>query len=190
MAAISSTVTICSCRKTWFFHNPNTFPKQSIFLATNRRSFSVSNSVDANASSAQTESADVESQSPIETPQGTPSLISALNVERALRGIAITDVDHYGRLGLLRGCSYDQIADAYRKNIEEVMNRGLEEEEVQKEMELLNESHSILSSVEERRMYDWSLARSEAPDRYVWPFEIDITQTPTQPPPPQVQHPS
>lgn len=87
MAAISSTVTICSCRKTWFFHNPNTFPKQSIFLATNRRSFSVSNSVDANASSAQTESADVESQSPIETPQGTPSLISALNVERALRGI-------------------------------------------------------------------------------------------------------
>lgn len=48
------------------------------------------------------------------------------------------------------------------------------------------ESYSILSSVEERRMYDWSLARSENPERYAWPFEADITQTPTQPPPPQV----
>lgn len=48
------------------------------------------------------------------------------------------------------------------------------------------ESYAILSSEEERRFYDWSLARSDKPDRYVWPFEVDITQTPTQPPPPQV----
>ena len=44
----------------------------------------------------------------------------------------------------------------------------------------------ILSSEEERRLYDWSLKRAENPDRYVWPFETDITQIPTQPAPPQV----
>lgn len=48
------------------------------------------------------------------------------------------------------------------------------------------ESYNILSSEEERRLYDWSLARSERPERYVWPFEVDITETPTQPPPPKV----
>ncbi|CAA6664677.1 unnamed protein product [Spirodela intermedia] len=36
------------------------------------------------------------------------SLISADNVQKALRGIAITDVDHYGRLGIARNTSYDE----------------------------------------------------------------------------------
>lgn len=44
----------------------------------------------------------------------------------------------------------------------------------------------ILSSVEERRMYDWSLARIGEPDKYSWPFEADITQIQTQLPPPKV----
>lgn len=48
------------------------------------------------------------------------------------------------------------------------------------------ESHSILSSVEERRLYDWSLARTGKGENYTWPFEVDITQTPRGDPPPRV----
>lgn len=54
---------------------------------------------------------------------------------------------------------------------------------------MFQESYTILSSVEDRRLYDWSLARNENPDRYAWPFEVDITQTinsPDTPPPAQV----
>ncbi|XP_051136881.1 NAD(P)H-quinone oxidoreductase subunit U, chloroplastic [Andrographis paniculata] len=126
-----------------------------------------------------------ESEAPMEVPQGPPSLISALNVEKALRGIAITDVDHYGRLGLRSGCSYEEVDVAYKNKIAEATNKGLSEEELGKELELLKESHDILSSVEERRMYDWSLARSGKPEKYMWPFEVDITQTPTAIPPPR-----
>uniref|UniRef100_A0A7N0U770 Chaperone DnaJ-domain superfamily protein n=1 Tax=Kalanchoe fedtschenkoi TaxID=63787 RepID=A0A7N0U770_KALFE len=64
------------------------------------------------------------------------------------------------------------------------MNSNLEEEELNKQLELLKESHSILSSIEERRLYDWSLARMDKPGRYSWPFEADITQIPTRTPPP------
>ncbi|KAH0860279.1 hypothetical protein HID58_088540 [Brassica napus] len=110
-----------------------------------------------------------------EAPKETPSLISALNVERALRGLPITDVDHYGRLGLLRNCSYDQ----------ELMEQGLEEEQLKNKMELVKDSYTILSSVEERRMYDWSLARSEKAERYIWPFEVDIMEPSREEPPPQ-----
>ncbi|KAL0924609.1 hypothetical protein M5K25_005453 [Dendrobium thyrsiflorum] len=120
----------------------------------------------------------------VETPKKTPSLISAINVQKAIRGIEITNVDHYGRLGIARGDSYDKVNVAYQKMCEEVMNQGLDEEEANKRLDLLKESYGILSSEEERRLYDWSLARNEMPDRYVWPFEVDITQTPTQPPPP------
>lgn len=73
---------------------------------------------------------------------------------------------------------------AYRNKVDELLNQGLDEEELSKKMDLLKESYSILSSVEERRLYDWSLARTEQPDRYAWPFEVDITQTPTEEPPP------
>ncbi|PIM98708.1 hypothetical protein CDL12_28807 [Handroanthus impetiginosus] len=140
----------------------------------------IKNSSDENATAME-----AESEAPVEVSKGPPSLISALNVEKALRGIAITDADHYGRLGLWSGCSYDQVTIAYKNKVTEVMNKGLAEEELSKELELLKESHSILSSVEERRLYDWSLARSGKPDRYMWPFEVDITQTPTGTPPPQ-----
>ncbi|KAK9102455.1 hypothetical protein Sjap_019709 [Stephania japonica] len=116
-------------------------------------------------------------ESSVETTKVPYSLISQLNVEKALRGIAITDADHYGRLGLSRGCSYEQVTAAYKTKCEELINEGLDEEQLQKKMELLKESYYILSSEEERRLYDWSLSRSEGPDRYVWPFEVDITQT-------------
>nr|XP_043630233.1 NAD(P)H-quinone oxidoreductase subunit U, chloroplastic [Erigeron canadensis] len=123
----------------------------------------------------------------IEVPKGPPSLISALNVEKALRGIAIVDVDYYGILGLKRGCPYDQVKGAYDQKLEELMNQGLEQEELSKQLDLLKEAYTILSSVEDRRLYDWSLARSANPDRYAWPFEVDITQTVDSPdtPPPQ-----
>uniref|UniRef100_A0A0F7H1N4 Chaperone DnaJ-domain superfamily protein n=1 Tax=Masdevallia picturata TaxID=125444 RepID=A0A0F7H1N4_9ASPA len=121
---------------------------------------------------------------PVETTKKTPSLISAINVQKAIRGIEITNVDHYVRLGIARGDSYDKVNLTYQKMCEEVMNQELDEEEVNKRLDILKESYEILSSEEERRLYDWSLARNEMPDRYVWPFEVDITQTPTQPPPP------
>ncbi|XP_076950806.1 NAD(P)H-quinone oxidoreductase subunit U, chloroplastic [Bidens hawaiensis] len=130
-----------------------------------------------------------EEESSIEVPQGPQSLISTLNVEKALRGIAITDVDHYGILGLKKGCSYEQVNPAYNLKLEEVTKQGLEQEELTKQLDQLKESYSILSSVEERRLYDWSLARNDNPDRYAWPFEVDITQTETanspETPPPQ-----
>ncbi|KAI5669624.1 hypothetical protein M9H77_19477 [Catharanthus roseus] len=132
-----------------------------------------------------TTSETTESEAPVDVRKEPSSLISALNVEKALRGIAITDVDHYGRLGLRRGCSYDQVSFAYKKKVEELTNQGLEEDELNKNLELLKESYSILSSVEERRLYDWSLSRSENPEDYKWPFEMDITQTPPDESPPQ-----
>ncbi|PON77368.1 DnaJ domain containing protein [Parasponia andersonii] len=135
--------------------------------------------------SVETSAEEADSESSIEVPKGPPSLISALNVERALRGIPITDVDHYGRLGLSRGCSSEQVTDAYRSKTEELTSQGLEEEELNQKLEELKESYSILSTAEERRLYDWSLARSEQPDRYAWPFEVDTTKPPQDEPPAQ-----
>ncbi|GAB4836952.1 hypothetical protein Ancab_001864 [Ancistrocladus abbreviatus] len=132
-----------------------------------------------------TEKTESPEESPVQVPEGPPSLISPLNVEKALRGIAITDADHYGRLGLQRGCPYDQVLVAYKNKVGELMSQALEEQELNSQLDLLKESYTILSTVEERRLYDWSLARSETPERYTWPFEQDITQTPKEKPPPQ-----
>ncbi|XP_042395830.1 NAD(P)H-quinone oxidoreductase subunit U, chloroplastic-like [Zingiber officinale] len=122
---------------------------------------------------------------PVGTQKRSSSLISAANVQKAIRGLAITDADHYGRLGISRKSSYDQIKVAYENKCEELMNKGLDEAEKMEELELLKESYDILSSEEERRLYDWSLVRSEKPDRYVWPFEVDRIKLSTEPPPAQ-----
>ncbi|KAF3338093.1 NAD(P)H-quinone oxidoreductase subunit U [Carex littledalei] len=117
---------------------------------------------------------------------GRPSIISTANVQKAIRGLPITDVDHYGNLGVPRTASVDQIQLAYQSKCEELKNKeGLEEDDVKKELDLLKESYTILSTKEERRLYDWSLARSAQPDRYVWPFEVDdnSAQSPEEPPP-------
>ncbi|XP_074563645.1 NAD(P)H-quinone oxidoreductase subunit U, chloroplastic [Curcuma longa] len=124
-------------------------------------------------------------ESPVETQKRPSSLISAANVQKALRGLAITDADHYGRLGIARKSSYGQVKVAYENKYEELMNKGLDEAEKMKELELLKESYDILSSEEERRLYDWSLVRSEKPDRYVWPFEVDRIKVSTELPPAQ-----
>lgn len=48
----------------------------------------------------------------------------------------------------------------------------------------IQESYTILSSPDEKRLYDWSLARSAKPDTYIWPFEVETTRaTPETPPP-------
>ncbi|CAN6360987.1 unnamed protein product [Urochloa humidicola] len=90
-----------------------------------------------------------------------------------MRGLAITDADHYGRLGVTRLASTDEVKAAYETKCEELNSKGLEEEELNKELDLLKESFTILSTEEERRLYDWSLSRSGQPERYVWPFQVD-----------------
>ncbi|EOY30021.1 hypothetical protein SCA6_012025 [Theobroma cacao] len=184
MALSSTAATLYLPRKNLHAPTPKngSMLSSSIGFATRQRRLSIRSSGDV---SSETPATEAESEQSIEAPKGPPSLISALNVERALRGIAITDADHYGRLGLQRKCSYEQVTVAYKNKVDELPKQGLDEEELSKKMDLLKESYSILSSVKERRMYDWSLARTEEPGRYAWPFEEDITQTPTQEPPPQ-----
>uniref|UniRef100_A0A0F7H0E1 Chaperone DnaJ-domain superfamily protein n=1 Tax=Pelargonium nanum TaxID=59882 RepID=A0A0F7H0E1_9ROSI len=126
------------------------------------------------------------SDSDIEVPEGPPSLISALNVERALRGIPITDIDYYGELGIPKSCRSEQlITAAYKSKVDEVLKQQMDEDEVNKKLEILNESYRVLSTAEERRLYDWSLSRSQNPDTYSWPFEVDDTVTAKGDPPPQ-----
>ncbi|XP_006664037.2 NAD(P)H-quinone oxidoreductase subunit U, chloroplastic [Oryza brachyantha] len=110
------------------------------------------------------------------------SLISADNVQKAMRGLAITDADHYGRLGITRLASTDEVKAAYEKKCEELNSKGLEEEEIIKEHDLIKESFTILATEEERRLYDWSLSRSGQPERYVWPFEVDPLELAPEPP--------
>ncbi|KMZ57285.1 hypothetical protein ZOSMA_87G00270 [Zostera marina] len=131
------------------------------------------------------EASSVASESPVSTSKRASSIISTLNVQKAMRGIAITDIDHYGRLGIARGTSYEEVSIAYNRKCEDLMDQKLGEDETEKQLLLLKESHEILSTDKERRLYDWSLARTGKPDRYMWPFEVDIKQTPEQMPPPQ-----
>ncbi|KAH7523871.1 NAD(P)H-quinone oxidoreductase subunit U, chloroplastic [Ziziphus jujuba] len=187
MAASSSpTVTLYISQQSLSLPTPGNrvfFTNYTTSFESKPRRFCIRNST--NDASVETTTTDTDSESSIEAPKGPPSLISALNVERALRGIPITDVDHYGRLGVARGSSYDQVTKAYQAKVEELINQGLDEEELRSKQDLLKESFTILSTPEERRLYDWSLARSEKPERYVWPFEVDKTKPPTEPPPPQ-----
>ncbi|CAK7352812.1 unnamed protein product [Dovyalis caffra] len=183
MAVSSTTATVYISGQKFPTPNPrngNAFLTSVSFASKQGRFYIRSSNDGAAESTAATEVEDSENY--IEVPGGAPSLISALNVERALRGIPITDVDHYGRLGIQRRSSYEEVTAAYRNRVEELLNQGLDEAEVREKMELLKESYTILSSKDERRMYDWSLVRSEKPERYMWPYEVDFT--PTAPPPP------
>ncbi|KAM0902530.1 hypothetical protein ACQ4PT_019214 [Festuca glaucescens] len=110
------------------------------------------------------------------------SIISAANVQKAMRGLPITDADHYGRLGITRLASTDEVKTAYEKRCEQLNSQGLEEEEISNEHDLLKESFTILSTEEERRLYDWSLARNGQPERYVWPFQVDPLELAPDPP--------
>lgn len=59
----------------------------SFTFATKPRRFHIRSSSEASADTTATSEAEAEAESPIEAPKEPPSLISALNVERALRGI-------------------------------------------------------------------------------------------------------
>lgn len=135
MALSSTTATVYIQSK----NIPSTQPPKLGFLTTvsfslkPRRLLCIRSSSDSSAGTTDTE---VDSESSIEVPKESPSLISTLNVERALRGIrkfrntllclldlyicvkvmkymvqnaAITDADHYGRLGIPRGCPFDMV---------------------------------------------------------------------------------
>uniref|UniRef100_A0A0F7H1M4 Chaperone DnaJ-domain superfamily protein n=1 Tax=California macrophylla TaxID=337344 RepID=A0A0F7H1M4_9ROSI len=160
--------------------NSPTFTKSSWSKPSPRFISTIRNSSDPTTSPTTT------SDLGIEVPEGPPSLINALNVERAMRGLPITDIDYYGLLGLPMSCrSEEVIAGAYKTKVEDVLSQGLDEEEVSSKLELLKEAYRVLSSAQERRLYDWSLSRSENPDRYSWPFEVDDTITSQGDPPPQ-----
>ncbi|KAL5728626.1 hypothetical protein ACHQM5_001690 [Ranunculus cassubicifolius] len=178
----SATIFVPHTRESILFNSSQT--EKLRFPLKQRSTFVIYSSSDAPA---QETSTDVESSDAVEASNLPYSLISALNIEKAMRGIAITDEDYYGRLGIERGCPYSLVPIAYKSKCEEVINQGLEdEEELKKQLELLKEAYMILSSEEERRFYDWSLTRSQlADEKYVWPFETDITQgmSPEDPPP-------
>ncbi|XP_047322911.1 NAD(P)H-quinone oxidoreductase subunit U, chloroplastic [Impatiens glandulifera] len=200
MAAVStpaSTFCILSHKQNTFSLSKNSSP--CIFLSRSstihdlalRRSVRVKGSSDE-ADTATDSTGETEMETPIdviEAENNRYSLISALNVERAIRGIPITDVDHYGRLGIPMGSAYEQVTIAYKRKLDELMNQKLEADELSQKLELLKESHGILSIPEERRLYDWSLARNEKTNTYSWPFEVDLTQSPPilqEPPPVQL----
>uniref|UniRef100_A0A0F7H181 Chaperone DnaJ-domain superfamily protein n=1 Tax=Hypseocharis bilobata TaxID=253189 RepID=A0A0F7H181_9ROSI len=191
--AVSSTAAAAACLSPKQFPshqtpriNVSTFSNSLITKSPARRFSVIRSNSDAPAESSSTAATETEDpESSIEVPQGPPSLISTLNVERALRGIPITDVDHYGVLGVQRNCRYEEVTVAYKNKVDEIMNQGVDEDELNKKLELLKESYAILSSEQERRLYDWSLSRSENPDRYSWPFEVDDTPTSKGDPPPQ-----
>ncbi|KAH9305219.1 hypothetical protein KI387_009623, partial [Taxus chinensis] len=97
----------------------------------------------------------------------------------------VVSVDHYARLGIPRGCSFAEVNEAFTRKCQGLTQQELDEEKVQSKLQDLKESHEILASEEERRFYDWSLARAENQERYVWPYEVDITQRSSAPGPPK-----
>ncbi|MCL7026782.1 hypothetical protein MKW94_009539 [Papaver nudicaule] len=181
MAISSATASISILRKDTF-EGASQVPKPpSVHSVRFRQCKNVKFQIKAGATESPQETKDVEfegenSTTSVEASTVPYSIISTLNVEKILRGIPITDVDHYGRLGIPRGCPYDQVSIGYKNKYEELMKQELEQEELSNKLDQLKESYSILSSQEERRLYDWSLLRTGTPDRFAWPFESDITQ--------------
>ncbi|KAK2445836.1 hypothetical protein P8452_23399 [Trifolium repens] len=166
---------------------PRTQPSKLIFSTNIVFSVKLPRRLCIRSSSAENSAgtAEFESESSIQLPEESSSLISTLNVERALRGIPITDVDHYGRLGIPRGCPYEMVPVAYNSKVRELESQGLEEDILKKKLELLRESYTIMSSPDERRMYDWSLAREGNTEKFIWPYEVDVSELQKGDPPPQ-----
>eukprot|EP00475_Leptophrys_vorax_P041732 TRINITY_DN78778_c0_g1_i1.p1 TRINITY_DN78778_c0_g1~~TRINITY_DN78778_c0_g1_i1.p1 ORF type:complete len:214 (+),score=13.78 TRINITY_DN78778_c0_g1_i1:48-644(+) len=88
-------------------------------------------------------------------------------------------VDHYKRLGVSRNATNAEIFRAFEARCEELTsNPNLDEDAARQQLLSLETSLDVLTSEEERRLYDWAIIRAEqgtAAD-YVWPFETDVTQ--------------
>eukprot|EP00850_Spirogloea_muscicola_P011718 SM000073S21494 [mRNA] locus=s73:619422:622533:- [translate_table: standard] len=79
-----------------------------------------------------------------------------------------------GRPATLRNCK------------ELAASQGLEEGAARQQLRLLEDALDLLTSDEERRLYDWALERQgNSGGQYVWPYEADITQSQVQGTPPR-----
>ncbi|GJP52745.1 hypothetical protein CLOM_g11830 [Closterium sp. NIES-68] len=89
--------------------------------------------------------------------------------------------NHYTILGVSPLADTDDVKAAYRRLSKRYhpdttrLPLALAEQQFVR----LNQAYEVLSSLEERRLYDWKLAQ-EASDarggRFVWPYEVDRTQ--------------
>lgn len=138
----------------------------------------------AQQESAQQPSSDDDPPTSLDT--SPTSLISLSNIQRALVGEGLPTADHYAVLGVPRGTTYEEISKAFREKCEDLLQQGLDEDVIRKRLQTLKGSYEVLSSVEQRRLYDWSLIQSERRDgTYRWPYEADITQSTCAPGPPR-----
>lgn len=116
----------------------------------------------------------------------SPSLLTLSNINKALCGEDLITPDHYATLGLPRGASYEEVRRAFRERFERVVQQGTDEDAIREKLRILKDSYEVLSSEEQRRLYDWSLLHSESLDgKYRWPYEADITQRTSGPGPPK-----
>ncbi|KAI6679854.1 hypothetical protein NL676_033735 [Syzygium grande] len=105
-----------------------TKPRRSILIASS----SGDTPIETNTATTESDA----SESSIEAPDLAPSLISALNVERALRGISEDSTSNSQCFGSLQGGGW-----AYKKKVEEVKSEeGLEEDELNQKLEQLKVS--------------------------------------------------
>ncbi|KAL3696529.1 hypothetical protein R1sor_010605 [Riccia sorocarpa] len=119
--------------------------------------------------------------SPAPSSQESPStsLVSRAPQLDTLEGTAeIVKVNHYAILGVPVGASTSQIRQAFKARCEKVMETKDQDEETSKaELRSLQIAFEVLTSEEERRVYDWALERYENREgTYIWPYETDVTQ--------------
>ncbi|XP_073394075.1 NAD(P)H-quinone oxidoreductase subunit U, chloroplastic isoform X2 [Physcomitrium patens] len=113
------------------------------------------------------------------TPTAPPSksLINEENILSAISGRNIIVEDHYGRLRVNPEASSSEIVKAYQERCAEVRQQNLGESEAQEILNKLKDSVDLLTSEEERRLYDWCLLRKATHTvDYAWPYEADLTQ--------------
>lgn len=139
--------------------------------------------VRAESTSAPTSTVETESPTPTEAVALTPtapaskSLINEENILSAITGQNIIVEDHYGRLGVNPEASSSEIVKTYQERCAEVRQKNLSESETEEILNKLKDSVDLLTSEEERRLYDWCLLRKATHTvDYAWPYEADITQ--------------
>lgn len=110
-------------------------------------------------------------------PPAPKSIINEDTILSAITGDNILVEDHYGRLRVNPDASTSEIVIAYQERCEEVQQQSLGESEAGELLNQLKDSVELLTSEEERRMYDWCLLRKATHTvDYAWPYEADLTQ--------------